>query len=174
MKFEDRYAMAVRTSNLKSESTTTFSSADILGAAGLAAQRHPLAISLLRLFTGDNAAAGVIVDHMTQMTMSKAHFAYSQAIDREAASIVSRLVLDWYRDRRCRPCRGLGHQLIPGTPKLSDQACKVCGGAGLRDFDAMFPPDRLQLAKWLASELEREMGMAGPAAMAALKPKLDL
>jgi hypothetical protein len=63
MKIVDRYASAVRASSLKSEPDTTYSASDVLGAMGLAGKRHPLAVALTRLFTGDNTASGDIVNH---------------------------------------------------------------------------------------------------------------
>ena len=173
MKFEDRYASAVRTSNLKSEEKTTFSSADILGAAGKASVHYPLALALLRLFTGDNKAADTIIELMSLKMVGKA-YRLRDEIDMVAASLVARIVLDWYRDSVCKQCGGHGFKRMIGAPTLSDQACPHCAGQGKRDFDSMFSSRRLELAKWAAAELEFEMALAGPAAMAALKPRLDL
>ena len=173
MNFEDRYSTAVRTNNLKSEEKTTFSSSDVLGAAGLAAKLNPLAIALLRLFTGDNRAADTIVELMSAKMVGKA-FRLRDEIDMVAASLIARMVLDWYRDSVCKQCGGHGFKRMTGAPTLSDQACGNCSGSGKRDFDSMFPASRLELAKWVSVELEREMGIAGPASMAMLRPRLDL
>lgn len=173
MKFEDRYARAMRSSNLRSEEKSVHSGADILGAAGLAAKEHPLAIALLRLFNGDLGAVDRIIDLMTDMAVGKA-YRLGREIDRVAASLLSRFVLDWYRDARCKACGGHGFKRMKAAPTLSDQQCTACEGAGRRNFESMFPPERLELAKWLAAELERETALAGPAAMAALAPRLEV
>lgn len=174
MKFEDRYASAMRSSNLRSEEKTLHSSADILGAAGKASKDYPLALSLLRLFNGDNGAVAKIVELMTEKAITKAYRTTRAEIGPVAASLIARMVLDWYRDSACKPCGGHGFKRMKGAPALSDQPCQVCTGTGKRDFETMFPPNRLELAKWLAAELERETALAGPAAMAALAPRLDL
>lgn len=173
MKFEDRYARAVRSTNLRSEEKTIYSSVDILGAAGKASARHPLSLAILRLFIGDKHAVTQIIDLLTGKAVGKAHRLNTE-IDQVSASLLARLVLDWYRDSVCKTCGGHGFKRLPGAPKLSDQECGQCEGTGKRDFESMFPSSRLELAKWLAAELEREAGKAGPAAMAALAPRLEL
>lgn len=175
MKFDDRYSTAIRSSNLRSEAKTLHSSADILGAAGKASKRHPLALALLRLFcSSDNQTVGEVVDIMTSMAVGKAYRLHDE-IGREAASILSRLVLDWYRDPACKQCGGHGFKRMANAPTLSDQSCGICSSTpGRRNFEAMFPSNRLELAKWLAGELERETAIAGPAAMAALATRLEL
>jgi hypothetical protein len=149
------------------------SSADILGAAGKASKDHPLSLSLLRLFNGDNGAVSEIIELMTSAAVGKA-YRVGPEISRVAASFIARLVLDWYRDSTCKACGGHGFKRMNGAPTLSDQPCGQCAGTGRRNFDAMFPKSRLELARWLAAELEREQALAGPAAMAALAPRLDL
>jgi hypothetical protein len=173
MKFEDRYATAMRSSNLKSEEKTMHSSADILGAAGKASKKYPLALALLRLFNGDNHAVSTIIELMTTMAISKAWRKHVE-IDRVSASLIARLVLDWYRDSVCKPCGGHGFKRMAAAPALSGQACGECRGTGKRPFETMFPASRLELAKWLAAELEQNTALAGPAAMAALSVRLDL
>lgn len=39
-------------------------------------------------------------------------------------------VVLWWLDRACRRCTGRRFELIPGTPALSNRACKACGGLG--------------------------------------------
>lgn len=170
MKFEDRYALAVRSSNLRSDDRTMYSSVDILGAAGKASVKHPLSLAVLRLFLGDKHAVPQIVDLLTLKAVGKA-YRMNAKIDQVSASLLSRLVLDWYRDPVCKQCGGHRFKLFANTPKLSDQACGQCHGSGKRDFESMFPSNRVELARWLAAELEREAGMAEPAAMAALAPR---
>ncbi len=174
MKFEERYATAIRTSNLKSEPNTTVSSTDILGAAGAASRQHALAFGLMRLLLGDNGNVGSIIETMAEKAVGKAYRIGLEEIDWQGARTLARIVLEWYRDPTCKTCGGHGFKRMQNAPALSDQACTACRGHGQRDFDAMFPPTRILLARWLAVELEREIGLAGPAAMRALAPRLDL
>lgn len=172
MRFEERYATAIRANSLKSEAKTTASSTDVLGAAGIAARDNPLGFALYRLFLGDNGSVDAIIEEMAARAVGKA-YRIKPEIDWQGARILSRLVLDWYRSPACRACGRHGFQRMKNAPALSDQPCTECRGAKDRDFDAMFSLTRLSLARWLAVELEREMGLAGPAAMAALAPRLD-
>jgi len=185
MKFEDRYHSAVRTSNLKSEEKTTFSASDVMGAAGFAGKEmrsaetsdpsrgQPLAMALMRLLSGDNHASAEILALLSAKVIGKAHRTGPE-IGQPAALMVSAIVLDHFRDRRCRACRGHGFELIRGAPAIGDKECQRCRGTGMKPFETMFKPERVELARWLAAELERELAKAGPAAMAALAPRLTL
>jgi hypothetical protein len=173
LKITDRYASAVRSSNLKSKPDTRLSDSDVLGAAGLAGKRNPLALALLRLFTGDNHASGEIVQILGGMADGKA-FRLGIEITRLECEDIGRMVLAWHRDGTCKPCHGHGFRLIEGAPSLSEHACKSCGGTGKVRFDEEFRPDRQELARWLLAEVEREQGIAGPAAMQMLAPRLEL
>jgi hypothetical protein len=185
MKFEDRYHSSVRTSNLKSEAKTTFSSSDVLGAAGLAGKTRrasetsdsrpgqPLAMALMRLLTGDNHASAEVLAILSVKVIGKAH-RIGPEIEQPAALMLSALVLGHFRDQRCRSCKGHGFELIKGAPAIGDKQCTHCDGTGNRPFDAMFKAERVDLARWLAAELDRELAKAGPAAMAALAPRLVL
>lgn len=62
MKVIERYASAVRSTNLKVDERTTRSDSDVLGAMGLAAREFPLAVALQRLFLGDTTAARELVE----------------------------------------------------------------------------------------------------------------
>lgn len=173
MKILERYASAIRSSNLLSEERTTYSDSDVIGAAGFAAHSHPLAMALQRLFAGENRAAASIVEILSQMAWAKAH-ALRVKLKRTEADDVAMAVLAWYREGTCAPCGGHGYAVIPGTLTIGEHECKECHGAGRIDFDAQFIDSRLTLARWLLAEVDREQGRAGPAAMAALAPRLEL
>ena len=181
MKITDRYASAVRSSNLKSVETTVKSDADVLGAFGLAGKAKlangrpgaPLAVALTRLFTGDNHSVREIVDSLSRMVWQRAKD-QDVKLRRIDAVRMAQCVLAWHRNGVCRHCNGLGFQLIVGAPSLSENKCTKCRGLCKRPFDDEFPLMTLDLARWLLSQLEREMGKAGPAAMAALAPRVDL
>lgn len=185
MRIQDRYASAVRSSNLRSKPDTTHSDTDVLGAAGLAAKPvrvvdgierpgSPLGIALMRLFAGDNTAAADIVRIMAASLVGKAWRMSEQRVSQVQAEDIARAVLAWHRDGVCKPCGGHGYKLVEGAPMLSEQTCPACHGTRKVPFDSAFPLDLVLLARWLLAEVEREQAIAGPAAMAALAPRLDL
>ena len=180
MTYTDRYASAKRSSNLRSKADTTQSDSDVLGAAGLAAKRQPLAMALLSLFVGDNRAAKQVVLLMADMLVGKAWHWEKVSLERVEAEDMARKVLAWHRDGVCRVCGGHGFQLQSGgkpgqgRDTLSDRHCTACRGTGRIPFDGAFSMERTPLARWLLSEVERETAKAGPAAMQALAPRLDL
>ena len=173
----DRYSAAVHSGNLASEEKTVFSDSDVLGAAGLAAKRSPLAISLARLFAGDNREASELVRIMSRMAVGKA-YRMEQVIEEVAAQDLARAVLAWHRDGRCKVCGGHGYELTPadhgGRRTVTERACHACRGTGKMPFEPQFPRERRDLAKWLQAELEREQAMAASEAMKSLAPRLDL
>ena len=170
-KILDRYASAVRSSNLRSNEATTYSDTDVLGAAGLAAKRNPLAIALARLFCGDNGAAPEIVTIMADMAWGKAQ-AINVKLRRVESIDIARAVLAWHRDGKCRVCGGHGFALIDGSRTIGDAECGKCYGTGRVPFDRNFKGQSLVVASWLIAEVEREQAKAGPAAMQKLAPRL--
>jgi hypothetical protein len=178
MTFDDRYASAVRSSNLKSKPDTLSSDSDVLGAAGLAGKKAPLALALARLFSGDNHAVREIVELLEEKVVGKA-FRVGVEITRLQAADMGRSVLAWHRDGTCKACGGHGFRLVgdarigQGRASLSEHHCQACKGSRKVLFDRQFALERLDLARWLLAEVEREMAIAGPLAMAKLAPRLD-
>lgn len=177
--FTDRYSSAVHSGNLKSDPNRE-TALDVVGAAGLAARRSPLAVALLRLFVGDDREAEQIVTILENMAVGKA-YRLGIEITRPEARDMGKAVLAWHREGVCKPCGGHGFDVQNGSSKvgqgravLSATNCKFCRGTGKILFDRQFPITRLELARWLLAEIEREQAVAGPSAMAALAPKLDL
>lgn len=145
---------------------------DVVGAVGFAGKQHKLAMALLRLFVGDDRAARDIVQTLAGMAVGKA-YRIGRELARVEAEDMARAVLAWHRDSRCKPCGGLGLLKMPGTPHLSGNACSHCRGTGRIPFDNQFAMDRLELARWLASEIEREQAIAGREAMRKLNAQID-
>lgn len=172
-KILDRYASAVHSANLKSEVDTVYSDSDVVGAAGLAGKRHALAMALTRLFSGDNREAHALVRAMAELVWFRAH-GQKVKLKRVQSVDLARAVLAWHRDGTCRACGGHGFEIIGGTRTVGDSACQACFGAGRVPFDAQFSLERLDLARWLLAEVQREQGKAGPAAMAKLAPRLTI
>lgn len=179
MSFDDRYSSAVRSSNLRSKADTTNSDSDVLGAAGLAGKKAPLAMALLRLFMGDNHAAREIVAILAGMADGKA-YRLGIEITRVECADMSRAVLAWCRDGTCKACGGHGFKLQgdaeigQGRAVLSEHHCPACRGERKVPFDRQFSLERLELARWLRAEIEREAAKAGQEAMRKLAPRVEL
>ena len=180
-KILDRYASAIYSDNLISRPDTTHSDTDVLGAAGIAGKATlasgrpgaPLAMALTRLFSGDNRAGAQIVEILAQMLWRRAPSDGTKLLRTQSVDI-ARAVLAWHRDGVCKPCGGHGYHVIPGTLTIGDEQCRRCHGTGKRPFESQFTPALQPTARWLLAEIERESAKAGPAAMAALAPRLDL
>lgn len=173
MKIADRYATAVYSSNLGSKPDTTSSDSDVLGAAGLAARKVPLGIALMRLLSGDNHASADVVRILADKAVGKA-YRMGNECGRAEAEDLGRAVLAWYRHSTCGACNGHGVLVIPGTTTLGNHECPACGGTGRRRLERDVAKLRLELARWLVAEVERELAFAGPEAMRALAPSLDM
>lgn len=171
--YQESYAGAIKTSNLKSRPETTRSPSDVLGAAGIAGKHSPLALALLRLLSGDSRNIVNVAGLMAAMVLGKAHRA-REPMDHQESMMIAQAVLAWSMNPRCSACGGHGFKVIQGTTTLGGEACDVCHGTGRREFDAEFKPQRLWLAQWLATEVDREISAAGPLAMQALAPKLKI
>lgn len=173
MRILDRYASAIRSSNLRSAESTHASDSDVIGAFGLAAKRNGLAVALQRLFGGDNHAAVELVRVMSEMVWGKAR-AIGVPLKRSQADDLARAALAWKRNGVCIPCHGIGQATIPGTPALTGRDCPACKGLGKVPFEAQIARAHRDIASWLLAEIERESGVAGPAAMSKLAKAFEL
>jgi hypothetical protein len=174
-KIIDRYSSAVRSSNLRSKESTTYSDSDVLGAMGLAAKQRALAAALERLLSGDNHAAAQIVEILAELAWGKAG-AMHVPMERTQAQDMAKAVLAWMRFGTCKTCGGHGFRIIgtlgTGRAVKSDHNCQACDGSKKIPFGTQFPVERRSVAWWLLGQVEREQGRAGPAAMAALAKRL--
>ena len=183
----DRYASAIRSSDLKNKADpddTMSTDADIVAAFGFAGHTQqyredgserggrPLAVALTRLFVGDNHAAASITAILAEMALEEARRQNTFVLKPKTAESIARAVLAWYRDGACRACGGHGFELIPGAPAVSDTPCKACRGEKKRPFETEFPHQYRPVANWLLAEVEREQCMAGPEAMKKLALRL--
>lgn len=168
----DRYASAIRSSHLRSEAGRV-TDVDVLGAAGIAAKRSALPMALARLFVGDARAADEIVGILSALLRDRSMHT-APDLKRTQADDIARAVLAWHRDGVCKPCGGHGYERIDGTPALSERECGACQGTGRRLFERQFRAAWRPHARWLLSVVEVEMSEAGPAAMRALAPSLEL
>lgn len=179
----DRYATAVRATSLKASNESmpdgadpvrTASRVDVVGAYGLMGKKHPLAAALARLLlAGDDRAVGDVVREIAAVAEGRA-FRTEVEITRLQAEDMGRKVLAWYRDGRCKPCHGLGFEMVEGAPSLSRNLCKACKGTTRIGFNQHFSMEHLLLAQWVLGKVERELALGASAAMHRLAPSLQL
>lgn len=183
---KERYSTAVHSKALTVDPKTTMSDTDVLSAMGWAGKylergrnAHgepikpaPLAVPLERLFAGDNNAAHEVVRVLGEAVYAES-WHIRVKISRGQAADMARACLAWHRDGRCKPCGGLGQVVISGTRTLGD-SCPSCHGAGKIALEANFRQEWRDLARWAVAEMDRAAGRAGPEAMRALAPKMEL
>ncbi|MDQ0084565.1 hypothetical protein J2W35_004934 [Variovorax boronicumulans] len=168
----ERYASAIRSSNLKIDDRTARSDSDVLGAMGLAAIRHPLAVALHRLFAGDNTASVEIVDILSDDAWKQAR-AMRVRLNRQQAKGLAQSCLAWHRNPVCKICDGHGRLVIPGTKTLRD-LCGPCRGTGRTLFADLFPHEQRELANWVIVHMETHQAQAGPEAMRKIAEYLNV
>lgn len=169
----DRYASAVNSRSLTVEPRTRMSDTDVLGAYGLASRVTPLGVALERFFAGDGREAANIVTELSQAA-HRHSFKLDCRISRVECDDMAKACLAWHRNGTCRACGGHGYLISPGTPTLSERECPACNNTGRRPLEQEFGLEHRELARWMVAELARETGRAGPEAMRALAPKLEL
>lgn len=103
----------------------TLADIDVIRAAGMAGQEHDLAMQLWRLtILGERRTLSGVVLMLMDM-------ASRLAINDHEEAVCS--VLQWMMDPTCHPCHGRGFEpMAEAAHVLSDNVCKVCGGAGQR------------------------------------------
>lgn len=193
---QQRYAEAVHSSNLAVDPKTVMSDSDTLcamswagralstgrGLDGEPIKKTPLSVPLERLFAGDNNAVHDIVRQIAGMAYEHS-FKLRLKLNRTEARMIAEACLAWYRNGTCTACEGRGRVLIAGTRTLSDKGCPECCGShiparwrtpGKIPFERQFRPEWRDLARWLVVQMDDACGRAGPEAMKALAPRLDL
>lgn len=173
----DTYAGAVSRGDLSSDDLSTFRGADVVGAFGMAGRKHKLALALARMFVGGDREAKEVSAIMTRMLVSKAH-EWGEPIGEAAADLIAGIVLEWHRNSTCPVCKGHGFRTVAGDlgesrAVIGSQPCRACRGRRVRNFDPLFPVERLGLARWLRDKVERETALAGPAAMRKLSELMN-
>lgn len=171
MKVIERYASAVRSTNLAINERTTRSDSDVLGAMGLAAREFPLAVVLQRLFLGDGTAARELVEILADDAWRQAR-ALKIKLNRVQAYDLAQGCVAWHRNPTCNSCGGHGATVIPGSTTLGVR-CKPCKGTGRTSLSKLFQ-EHAEIADWLVAHMERHQAMAGPEAMKQITGYLDL
>lgn len=170
MKITERYASAVRSSNLRSQPNTTFSDPDVIAAFGLAAKTAPLGVVLERLFTGDGAAHSEIVRLLSELASSQFPDWRKKGVKLSSIAVA---VIKWNRDSSCPACDGLAYEKIPGAPALSDKECPACRGTGRALLHKQFRGGSVEVAEYMQRCIEEQQAEAGAAAMRAIAPRLE-
>lgn len=191
----DRYSTAVHSRSLKVDTKTSMSDTDVLSAMAWADKtltdghdrqgdryvKAPLAVSLQRLFSGDNRAAHEIVRTLTDMAWRQARGMRGMRVklSRTQAHDLACQCLAWHRNGTCTNCGGHGYDKIPGTTTLSSHECGVCHGTRKIPFENAIDPKGTnqglrELGRWMLAQMERDMSRAGPVAMAALAERMEL
>jgi len=161
----DRYTSAVNAKNLK-VSDITQGAADILGAYGLASKKAPLAVALSRLMAGDSRVMGEIVNNLSKSVWKKSRgYKTLRMTDLQSMDFTKDCLL-WWPNNTCKSCGGHGQTIIPGTTTLSERDCKECKGTGKTRLS--YKAEKLELANWTISEIEKALSQAGPEAMRKL------
>lgn len=116
----ERLSRAHESSDL-SESVEGPGDVDWLRASGMVAQRHGLALSVMRL-----------IEDRDKQELTKVFTGMLALLPRTTSSPAMKVsnVLGWMLDPRCPDCGGRGYAQIPGTPTLAAQPCKTCDGSG--------------------------------------------
>lgn len=172
-----RYARAIGSGNLKSDARTTSSDSDVLGAAGLAAKKYPVAIGLERLFVGDGRAAADIVALLADDVWIHARKSHKK-LRRAEAVLLAQAVLAWCRGGTCTSCGGHGYAILgtlgTGRAVVSDNECPACRGTKKVLFEPAFTTRELPHAYWLRERIEALLCFAGPAIMRKMAEDMEL
>lgn len=179
----ERYATAIHSSNLASTPRSRMADSDVLAAVGIADREltegrtskgdavrpAPLAVALERLLTGgDNRAVHAVVRIMADAVWRKARADKAHKLTHRQATDLAQMVLAWHRHGVCKACGGHGCELIPGTRTLGNVACRQCRGHKKIPLEKTLKGLPVDLGRWLAAEVDRNLGRAGERAMAHL------
>jgi hypothetical protein len=154
---EERYSSATRSSNLTVSATRT-TDADVLLAAGYAAQKNYKAMQALEFYrlqggdmAGFNRLAGVAGQWIHNRSRRQGRKRRNAL---QARDIASRALL-WWMNPTCKACNGIGHPLITGTPVINyGHDCGVCHGTGKYPIQRVVPVGSSDEARWLIDHID--------------------
>lgn len=132
----DRYARAVRADDLTPYRGSRFAPADVLAAAGMAAQRRELGMLLQRLRAEPDppAVAMRVAGEALAERLREAVRRREVRRDGVDSGEVAREALAWWLEPTCLQCGGVRFQAANG--RLLARSCQACGGSGRRDEPA--------------------------------------
>lgn len=138
---DERYTTAIQSDNLRMDTRehAPVSDVDVCIAAAWAPAR--LGSALLRLVSeygrpmrlhGMSATDAILLmgqlktlpEVRTQLAVMLHRWGHAQPVEGALA------VISWWLHRVCGKCDGRGHDVVPGTARLSAKQCRACDGSG--------------------------------------------
>lgn len=151
----ERIARAQISGNL-ADNDMRLSDVDFVRASGMAAQTNPEGLMLYRLkYANDHTEYKATLRRVYALAVGKA-FRMRKTIRHEELMELAESTLRHWIAPVCPVCLGRGYAVIPGTPTLSESACKHCYGGHLPLQRAV--KAHLDLAEWLASRMDAVTG----------------
>ena len=148
----DKYARAVSADDLTPYRGSSAAPLDVLGAAGMAAQRAPLGMLLQRLradASGEGARQAV---ELLEPRLRDAVRRRQVRRDGVEAAAVCWEALGWWLDPTCQACAGVRYQSVNG--RLLAKACPACSGSGKRAEPAA------PAARWVIDLIGQQVAMS--------------
>ncbi len=143
MHIQERYSVARQASSLKVDPSTSMSATDILGAAGMVAQRHEAAMLLWALAFRGKTSTKLALCELLEKRLTG--YMLRNRINGKPRNI-ARAALAWYLSV-CPACSGVGHEIIAETITRSDDLCQACRGTG------KLPEPNNEAFHWIAEDL---------------------
>lgn len=150
----DRYARAVSADDLTPRAESRFSPLDVLGAAGMAAQRHELGMLLQRLRADERpnpTAIRVAAEALAERLRGAVRRREVRRDGVDSLELASQ-ALDWWLAPWCLTCHGVKFQSVNG--RLLDRHCPACSGTGLG------PAPCSPAAQWVIETIQQQVGMS--------------
>lgn len=150
----DRYASAVSTSDLTPRSRSSLAALDVLGAAGMAAQRHDLGMLLQRLRAGPTALAQRVAAAALAERLRLAVRRRKVRRDGADSEAVASEALAWWLDPTCLTCVGV--KFAARDARLTARFCPACAGSGVRPLGSAAPA----AAQWVLDSISRQVAQS--------------
>jgi len=164
----ERYASATSSGNLTPK-LTGLTDADLLLAAGAAAQRSPerrLALAAYRIqLRGDMEGLSVVVDGADAWLQGRLSRGGRRPLPRDARRQLVVDTLLWWTNPICGYCNGTGfveatvEDTDEAAGRLTTEACSCCHGSGRRPLAREVPPKLREHAEWMATQLDRHVSL---------------
>lgn len=150
----DRYASAVRAVDLTPRPRSSLAPVDVLGAAGMAAQRQPLGMLLQRLRAESTPAARWVATEALAERLAQAVRKRVLRRDGQDSRVIAAQALDWWLDPTCLTCGGV--KFKARDARLTTKPCWACAGSGCRALESAAPA----AAAWVVDTITQQVGMS--------------
>lgn len=150
MGMAERITHAQLSGNLSEAKTADeLADVDVIRALGMIAATNPLGSAIWRVkYAQVESLLPYVVEALIELAV---RLGIAETFD-EAREALGRVIPYWLDDT-CHECDGRGYMVVPGTPMLSDKACKACTGRGRIFFGDDKPLDQFLLDHLLQEEL---------------------